>query len=488
MRSLAIALTIAAAAFEVGAQAAPNTTLAQIGYSALKNRVKPTGELGAQIAALDSAIRTAQLSGQTALVRRWIAKGTALMNGRQWADTSDYRQSLVLRTEHLFVDPAQPYGVRLEQTYAPSIEGLANLTATATIRSAAQATTPRRTLATTTDVARDLRDTPLRMDLDLTGAPDGDYLVEVTVSDSARELGVARLRISVLSKLSERLKALETKAAAAPADLRADIRYPGDYVRKIDRGIIAPGQFDIATELAAAESAASSSHQSPVTRRGGFERHYLLEGPNEIMPYRVFVPSKYDAKKPMPLIIALHGAGGTEDGFMDNYERRLPQLAEERGYLVATPLGFRTDGGYGSPILGGRAGANSEADVMQVLARMRADYNVDPKRIYLMGHSMGGIGTWHLGAKYPDIWAALGSFAGMGFPATVSRMKSIPQFVVHGDNDNTVNVQRSRDMVAEFQKQGMDFKYIEVPTGTHNDVVAPNIAALFDFFDTKKKP
>ena len=75
---------------------------------------------------------------------------------------------------------------------------------------------------------------------------------------------------------------------------------------------------------------------------------------------------------------------------------------------------------------------------MQVLARVRQHYKVDDTRIYLMGHSMGAIGTWFLGAKYPDIWAALGTIAGTGSPQTIARMRHIPQFVVHGDADPTV--------------------------------------------------
>ena len=45
--------------------------------------------------------------------------------------------------------------------------------------------------------------------------------------------------------------------------------------------------------------------------------------------------------------------------------------------------------------------------MLEVLRLMKAAYNVDESRIYLIGHSMGAIGTWALGAKYPRTWAAL---------------------------------------------------------------------------------
>ena len=67
-------------------------------------------------------------------------------------------------------------------------------------------------------------------------------------------------------------------------------------------------------------------------------------------------------------------------------------------------------------------------------------------------------------------------------------MKDIPQFVVHGDRDNTVSVNGSRAMVAEMKKLGMDVTYIEVPGGTHLDVVMPNLPKVFDFLATKRRP
>ena len=56
---------------------------------------------------------------------------------------------------------------------------------------------------------------------------------------------------------------------------------------------------------------------------------------------------------------------------------------------------------------------------MQVLQRVRQQYKIDESRIYLMGHSMGGIGTWKIAPKYPDIWAAIAPIAGTGAPETL---------------------------------------------------------------------
>jgi predicted peptidase len=124
---------------------------------------------------------------------------------------------------------------------------------------------------------------------------------------------------------------------------------------------------------------------------------------------------------------------------------------------------------------------------MKVLELVRQQYKIDENRIYLMGHSMGGIGTWKIAPKYPDIWAAIAPIAGNGNPATLERIRRVPEIVVHGDDDRTVNVQGSRTMVAKLKELGTEVKYIEVPGGSHGGVVAPNLANIFDFFDSHSK-
>jgi predicted peptidase len=212
------------------------------------------------------------------------------------------------------------------------------------------------------------------------------------------------------------------------------------------------------------------------------------------MPYHVYVPTTYAAGKSMPLIVALHGLGATEDSFFDSYGKVLPRLAETHGYILVTPLGYRVDGFYGSGVgLGAQDAAArkkselSEADVMQVIALARATYNIDEHRIYLVGHSMGAIGTWFLANKYPTMWAGLGVFSGQSNAANAPAMKAIPEFVVHGDADATVNVNGSRTMVAALKAAGADVLYTEVPGGSHTSVVEPNLAAMFEFFAAHKR-
>jgi predicted peptidase len=134
-----------------------------------------------------------------------------------------------------------------------------------------------------------------------------------------------------------------------------------------------------------------------------------------------------------------------------------------------------------------RRGEYSEKDVLEVLRLMKAAYNVDDSRIYLIGHSMGAIGTWALASKYPQTWAALVAFSGVGAASLADNMKAVPQLVVHGDADNTVNVSGSRNMVAALQKLNAPVTYVEVPGGSHTDVVVPNLPQAFEFLAAQTK-
>jgi predicted peptidase len=249
---------------------------------------------------------------------------------------------------------------------------------------------------------------------------------------------------------------------------------------------------------ALAACARSAAPFGPPTVTGEIEaRSYFFEQAARDMPYALYVSTRYRPDRPAPLVVALHGLG-SNPGQVIRYQG-LTQLAEERGYIVVAPMGYNERGWYGSlgpgrNTIGAVAGdpenlgALSEQDVLNVLAIVRRDYNIDPRRIFLFGHSMGGGGTLHLGMKYPQTWAGLAPVAPAIYSETdgLTAIRRVPVIVIHGTADRLVPVDISRRWVARMQELGMTHRYIEVQGGDHTAIIARNpehMRQIFDFFD-----
>lgn len=203
------------------------------------------------------------------------------------------------------------------------------------------------------------------------------------------------------------------------------------------------------------------------------------------------------------LFLSLHGASVEAMGQADAYSPK------KWGVLVAPtnrrPYGFDWE-------------EWGRWDAMEVLALATERYQPDPSRIYLTGHSMGGHGTWHLGAVYPDRFAAIGPSAGwISFSSYASRNQSAPTnaiqqllrrsaassdtllmatnylqegvYILHGDADDNVPVTEAREMrriLGEFHR---DFDFHEQPGAGHwwdaTDEAGTDCvdwAPMFDFF------
>ncbi|MFK7865632.1 MAG: prolyl oligopeptidase family serine peptidase [Pseudohongiellaceae bacterium] len=223
-------------------------------------------------------------------------------------------------------------------------------------------------------------------------------------------------------------------------------------------------------------------------------RSYEFPGTGESIPYAIFVPSTLQQGQPAPLILSLHGLGRSHDWLM-GYHGFLDQ-AEANGYIVVTPLGYVRRGWYGSRAIDDMEdGQRSEQDVLNVLQLVRDEFEIDSNRIYLWGHSMGGAGTYHIAAKYPEIWAGLGVAA----PAPeadapmneiLNSIKDLPIFVLQGDQDDAVPVERTRAWVKKMQELGMQHVYVEIPGGDHSLLIsqdAENMRKFVDFFNIVRK-
>ena len=217
-------------------------------------------------------------------------------------------------------------------------------------------------------------------------------------------------------------------------------------------------------------------------------RSYDFKEAEKKMEYGLYVPRDYDANKSYPLMVALHGLHSNPRQIL-GYPG-FTKLAQEHGYILAAPMGYNTKGWYGGRGQTSRRlnpenlGELSEKDVMNVLKIVRAEFNVDSKRIYLMGHSMGGGGTWHIGIKYPDIWAGLAPVAPATFrsPGDLSKIRTTPVILVQGDKDRLVPVRGARRWASKMKELGVTHKYIEVKDGNHVAPAITQLPAIFEFF------
>jgi predicted peptidase len=271
------------------------------------------------------------------------------------------------------------------------------------------------------------------------------------------------------------------------------------------------GRYRLAAAVAlVATLAASASAQNgpqPAAAKGDQQRHYFLTDAGKDLPYRLYVPQSYDPAAGAPLVLALHGFGGDQDYFF-RAVKALPALLEKHGFIFVAPMGLAADGWYGAPLsIPGSAPrssgtppprqvrtpdeetkyrALSEADVMRVLDLVRKEYRVDPNRIYLMGHSMGGFGTWWLGQKYAATWAAIAPMSGVlpDVDYQLPKLAGVPVQISIGGAETPAWVEASRALAETMKAKGMTVAYVEPAGATHGGMIEPTTPQALEFFAT----
>jgi predicted peptidase len=232
------------------------------------------------------------------------------------------------------------------------------------------------------------------------------------------------------------------------------------------------------------------SAQPPLTasQKRILECTYHLAEADADMPYALFVPTTYTPGKPSPLVVDLHGLNITP--LMQMLFDGTTDLAERYGFIVVAPMGYSVSGWWGAR--SGRPSELSELDAMTLLERIRREYAIDGDRIYLMGHSMGGAGTYHLGAKYNDTWAGIAPISAAGAIADgeAERYRSFVTLLMHGEKDSIVSAEGSRRAAAVLQRVGAQHIYLEFPGKDHEFWIrrgADSMEKVFFFFSIVSK-
>ena len=266
----------------------------------------------------------------------------------------------------------------------------------------------------------------------------------------------------------------------------------------------APAPAAPASATPAATAPLRPNPRAPLYRHVGEQyRVYEFPGTGESIPYRLFVPSRWTPATKLPLLVTLRAGTSVNNSYRSNND--FVANAERRGYLVVTPMGYRPlpQPYYGSPYRIARPGAadpaagwsavenqRAEQDVLNVIGLVTEEYNVDSSRVYLHGQNPSGSGALHLGAKYPDRFAALVISSGpIVFDAyPFDRLKGkVALMVIHGDQDTSNPIEASKTMAEAAKAAGVDTVYATVPGGTHLEAYLTYASPIFDFLDTHRK-
>jgi polyhydroxybutyrate depolymerase len=161
-------------------------------------------------------------------------------------------------------------------------------------------------------------------------------------------------------------------------------------------------------------------------------------------PVTVRVPAGYDPSKPAPLVMMLHGYGSanilTEDYFA------MSSLADEHGFFYVAPNGTfdSTDHRFWNATDAccdfDHTGIDDSGYLASLITQTQAAYNIDPARIYVMGHSNGGYMSHRLACDHADVFAAIASYAGAVWsdPTKCNPSGPIAILQAHGTADTEV--------------------------------------------------
>jgi predicted peptidase len=177
--------------------------------------------------------------------------------------------------------------------------------------------------------------------------------------------------------------------------------------------------------------------------------------------YLFYLPEGYDReKKRWPLILYLHGKSlrGNDVHMLKDYG--LAALLEKGlsiSFIVVSPQ-----------CPGDKMWINEEDELLALLDHVSSSYPVDPKRIYLTGHSMGARGTWFLASRYPEKFAAIVPMAdGPTDLAWAKPLKNVPVWTFHGTIDDLAPFTRTQQFVEALKREGAEVKFTPLPERDH---------------------
>jgi predicted esterase len=182
---------------------------------------------------------------------------------------------------------------------------------------------------------------------------------------------------------------------------------------------------------------------------------------------RAFIPDNLAKDHPVPLVIALHGAGGSENMFFEGYGAgKIVRLCQERGWILVAPR----LSAFAAPV-----------KTETLIAELANRWPIDPKRVFLVGHSMGTMQAIQTGLRIPDKVAGVAALGG-GQKIDAEPLINLPVFVGVGERDFLVRgVRTLHDSLTAAEVKTIVYR--EYPDLEHLVIVQQALPDVFAFFD-----
>lgn len=176
------------------------------------------------------------------------------------------------------------------------------------------------------------------------------------------------------------------------------------------------------------------------------------------LKYLIKYPDGYKKGDRCPTILFLHGAGTrgfTLDQLLTN--SYFARTAKHKDFPFITV----------APVCHEETWFDLLAEVKQLLRSIVSSDYADPSRVYIVGNSMGGYGTWQLAISCPELVAAIVPICGGGMYWDAARLKNVPVWAHHGALDTTVLPRESEAMVNTVNRAGGDARLTIYPDIAH---------------------
>jgi len=268
----------------------------------------------------------------------------------------------------------------------------------------------------------------------------------------------------------EFVSATETEVTLKMTGTGKELTFPLTKLCDEDQAFISEQAKEMPAEKAEEEAAEESGPAAPIEG----EYAELITGDWKLaeyknLPYAFYGAKDLDGSKKYPLVVSLHGKSdnnenGKQIGFAKAFAKE--ENYSKRPSLILAPLCYQPHGGTG----GGWNDAPGEETLDLIKDLLKKLPIVDPDRVYVIGYSMGGFGTWHFLKEEPRLFAAGIPIAGGG--SGLGRLRSMPIWAWHGAKDTTVDVAGARAAAEELERSKV-FKYTEMPESGHG--IAGNV-------------